>query len=260
MEKKNISGQAAVNGISMYYEIHGSGAMPLVLLHGGGSTIETSFGELLPLLSAHRKVIAIELQAHGRTSDREAPETFTQDADDVAALLTYLNIARVNILGFSNGGTTTLQMAIRYPQLVNKMVIVSGAYQRDGFMDGFFDGFANATLANMPAALQAAFLKVTPDENKLQNMFDKDVARMVNFTDIPDADIGAIKTPALIMSAHRDVVTVEHNLKMAQLIPGAQLVILPGLHGQFIGEMGMAVPGSTLPGVTATLVTEFLKD
>ena len=71
----------------MYYEIHGDGTMPLVLIHGGGSTIEITFGTLLPMLSGYGKVIAVELQAHGRTNDRDAPESFEQDADDVAALL-----------------------------------------------------------------------------------------------------------------------------------------------------------------------------
>src|SRR5215217_2041425 len=132
------SGHAPVNGISMYYEVHGEGALPLILIHGGGSTIETSFGVLLPLLALNHKVIALELQAHGRTTDRDKPESFEQDADDVAALLTHLNIDRANILGFSNGGTTTLQLAIRHPQLVNKIVVMAGAYKRDGFMNGFF--------------------------------------------------------------------------------------------------------------------------
>src|ERR1700761_9023298 len=78
------SGYAPVNGLKMYYEIHGNGGVPLVLIHGGGSTIESSFGRLLPLLSRHNKIIAVELQAHGRTSDRPGPESFEQDADDVA--------------------------------------------------------------------------------------------------------------------------------------------------------------------------------
>jgi pimeloyl-ACP methyl ester carboxylesterase len=83
----------------MYYEIHGNnGTMPLVLIHGGGSTIETTFGNVLPLLSRCRKVIAVELQAHGRTSDRDAPESFEQDADDVVALLKYLKVDKANFL------------------------------------------------------------------------------------------------------------------------------------------------------------------
>jgi pimeloyl-ACP methyl ester carboxylesterase len=90
----------------MYYEIHGTGE-PLVLIHGGGSTLNTNFEKIIPLLSKNYKVIAVEMQAHGRSSDREAPESFEQDADDLAALLKHLNISKANILGFSNGGSTS---------------------------------------------------------------------------------------------------------------------------------------------------------
>src|ERR1700761_969431 len=101
--KPKQTGYAPVNGLNMYYEIYGEGDVPLVLIHGGGSTIETSFGTMLPLLEGCGKLIAVELQAHGRTNDRDAPETFEQDAADVAGLLKYLNVTRANILGFSNG-------------------------------------------------------------------------------------------------------------------------------------------------------------
>src|SRR6478735_6123149 len=124
---KTQTGYATVNGIKMYYEIHGEGK-PLVLIHGGGSTIETTFGNILPLLAKRYKVIAVELQAHGHTSDRNAPETFEQDADDVAALLKQLNIAKAYVFGFSNGGSTTLQIAIRHPEVVDKIVVASAAY------------------------------------------------------------------------------------------------------------------------------------
>src|ERR1700743_2264534 len=125
MSNATTTGYAPVNGLNMYYEIHGSGTMPLVLIHGGGSTIETTFSNLLPIFSEFTKVIAIELQAHGRTSDRDASESFEQDADDVAALLNHLHITKANILGFSNGGSTGMQIAIRHPRIVNKLVAIS---------------------------------------------------------------------------------------------------------------------------------------
>ncbi|MDB4901886.1 MAG: alpha/beta hydrolase [Mucilaginibacter sp.] len=259
MEKLKTSGYAPVNGLKMYYEIYGSGITPLVLIHGGGSTIETTFGNMLPLLSGYGKLITLELQAHGRTNNRDAPESFEQDADDVATLLKYLKIDKANFFGFSNGGTTTLQIAIRHPEIVNKIVVASGAYKRDGFIPGFFDGFQNATLDNMPEPLKVAFLKVTPDKGSLQVMFDKDVSRMKTFKDMADDDLRSIKAPALLMAADHDVTTPEHALKMSHLIPNAQLVILPGTHGSFIGaaEVGNA-KGSKLPEVTAVLVEEFL--
>ena len=108
------SGYSDMHGLHMYYEIYGKGN-PLVLIHGGGSTIQTSFGRIIPALSANRKIIAVELQAHGRTRDIDRPESFQQDADDVAALLDALKIDKADFLGFSNGGNTTMQIAIRHP-------------------------------------------------------------------------------------------------------------------------------------------------
>ncbi len=149
------TGIAPINGISMYYELYGKGEIPLVLIHGGGSTIQSSFGELLPLIMDYGKIIGVELQAHGRTSDRNTPESFEQDADDVAGLLEYLKIEKANFLGFSNGGTTTMQIAIRHPEIVDKIVIVSAAFKREGFISGFFESMHHATLDNMPQPLKA---------------------------------------------------------------------------------------------------------
>lgn len=236
MEKLKTSGYAPVNGLQMYYEVYGEGGVPLVLIHGGGSTIETSFAVTLPLFAAHRQVIAVELQAHGRTADRSAPESFEQDADDVAGLLKFLKIDKANFFGFSNGGTTAMQIAIRHPEMVNKIVNLAGAYQREGFFIGFFDGFEGATIDMMPAPLKEAFLKVTPDKARLQVMFDSDVARMKGFTDIPDNLIKGIKAPALIMVGDQDVMPVAHAVKIAGLIPGAHVAVLPGTHGRCIGE------------------------
>lgn len=260
MGKLKTSGYAPVNGLNMYYEIHGSATLPLVLIHGGGSTIETSFGNILPSLSDYGKVIAVELQAHGRTSDRDAPESFEQDADDVAALLKYLKVDKANFLGFSNGGTTTMQIAIRHPDIVNKIVVVSANYKRDGLIPGFFEGMQNATLDNMPAPLKTAYLKVAPDKSHLQTMFDKDKTRMLTFKDRTDDDIRSIKAAVLLMVADHDVVTSEHVLKMSRLIPDARLVILPGTHGSFIGEVCTAKKNSKLPEITAALVEEFLSE
>lgn len=261
METLKTYGHAPVNGIQMYYEIHGNGGgLPLVLIHGGGSTIETTFGAILPMLAAHNKVIAVEMQAHGRTSDRNAPETFEQDASDVAALLKYLKVDKANIMGFSDGGCTTMQLAMSHPELLNKMVVVSSNYQREGMVPGFFEGLQKATLKDMPEPLKAGFLKVTPDQDRLQNMFEKDVARRLAFKDWPDAALQAIKTPALIMAGDKDVITTEHIVKLSHLIPGAQLTILPGMHGTLLGETCTAKKGSRQPEITATLVQEFLNE
>ena len=152
---KKDSGYAPVNGLKMYYEIHGEGT-PLVLIHGGGSTIQTSFSKILPLLAQHFKVIAVELQAHGHTNDRNSPESFEQDADDVVGLLAYLKINKADLLGFSNGGQTAMQIGMSHPEIVNKLIIVSAFYKRDGTIKGFFEGLENANLGNMPVQLKEA--------------------------------------------------------------------------------------------------------
>src|SRR5690242_10184167 len=155
------TGYADVNGIKMYYEIYGQGE-PLVLLHGGGSTIQSSFGQIIPLLNDHFMVVGVDLQNHGRSGSRSEPETFEQDADDVAALLNVLKINKANFLGFSNGGTTAMQIGIRHPAIVNKLVLIAAAYRKDGLPAGFLDGMQQATLANMPEGLKKAFLEVNP--------------------------------------------------------------------------------------------------
>jgi pimeloyl-ACP methyl ester carboxylesterase len=250
---------ALINGINMYHEIHGEGK-PLVIIHGGGSTIQTSFSVLLPLLAKSFKIIAVELQAHGHTSDRDAPESFVQDADDIAALLKQLSISKAHILGFSNGGSTTMQIAIRYPGIADKIIVIAGAFKREGFIKGFFESMPNATLDNMPQGLQDAFLKINPDKDALFNMFSKDKQRMIDFKDWNESDVQSIQSPTLIINGDKDVTTTEHALEISKLITNSSLVILPGTHGQCIGEEGTTKPGSVLPEVTAMLIKEFLNN
>ncbi|MQA92279.1 MAG: alpha/beta fold hydrolase [Gemmatimonas sp.] len=117
----------------MYYEVHGRrGGLPLVLLHGGGSTIESTFGKVLPCLARHRQVIALEEQGHGRTSDRNEPFGFESSADDVATLLQQLEVEEADLFGFSNGASVALQVAIRHPERVRKLVFASAVTKREG--------------------------------------------------------------------------------------------------------------------------------
>ena len=230
------SGYLPINGIRMYYQIHGNGK-PIVLIHGGGSTIETTFGRVIPLLAQHRKVIAVELQAHGRTTDRSGDESFEQDADDVAAILKKLDIGKADFFGFSNGGTTTLQIAIRHPEIVGKLVLGSAMAKRNGVPVEFWDFMSKATLDNMPKELKDAYLTVTPDTVGLRTMHDKDAKRVVNFKDISDAQLRSIKAPALIIIADKDVIKPAHALEMQSQIQDSQLAVIPGLHGEYIGEV-----------------------
>ena len=250
------SGYAQLGALNMYYEIHGKGGMPLVLIHGGGSTIKISFGCILDSLASDRQVIAVELQAHGHTRDIGKPTSFKQDADDVAALLKYLHITKAVIFGFSNGGQTAMQIGMSHPEIVNKLVIAGAFYQRDGAFAGFFNGFAKATLNDMPEELRAAYLREDPDMEHLQIMFERDRARMEGFKDWSDGDVRSIKAKTLIFSGDHDVLTSEHAVKMSRVIPNADLVIVPGTHGSYLGESGKG--DGKMAAITVGLVKEFL--
>jgi pimeloyl-ACP methyl ester carboxylesterase len=128
---ENSGKHAAVNGLDLYYEIHGEGE-PLILLHGGVGAIEM-FGEVLPLLAEGRRVIAVDLQAHGRTVDIDRPMTFEAMADDVAALIEHLGLGEADVMGYSLGGGVALRTAIQHPEVVRKLVLVSTPFKRDGW-------------------------------------------------------------------------------------------------------------------------------
>jgi len=248
---------AQVNGINMYYEVHGNG-YPLVLLHGGGSTIQTNFGTILPMLAQSHQVIAVELQAHGRTSDRGVPSSFLQDADDVAELLKQLNISKTNILGFSNGGQTAMQMGISHPDIVNKLIIASAFYNKSAVPAGFWDGMAVAQFSDMPQVYKDEFLKVNNDPYALFTMFTRDCYRMQNFTGWDEGEIKSIQSPTLIVIGDQDLSLPEHSVEMHRLIPNSRLMVLPGNHGSYMGEILSNIPGSKTPLAFVELLNEFL--
>jgi len=252
-------GHAPVNGISMYYEIHGDAAgTPLVLLHGGGSTIGVTYGRALPLFARHRQVIAVEEQGHGRTTDRDQPIRFETSADDVAALLRYLEVAQADIMGFSNGASVAMQVAIRHPALVRKLVFASSMTKKSGARPQFWEFMSKATFADMPQPLKDEFLKVNPDPQKLRTMHDKDLERMHHFTDISDDDVRSVKVPTLVIVGDRDIVKAEHALELTQLLPQARLLILPSGHGEYLGEMTVTTKASHFPEWTEGLIADFL--
>jgi pimeloyl-ACP methyl ester carboxylesterase len=225
-------GYAPVNGLKMYYEVYGTNngkIPPLVLLHGGGSTIETSFGKVLPALAKTRQVIAFEQQGHGHTADIvDRPFTFEQSADDTAGLLRHLNIGKADIFGYSNGGHIALQMAISHPDLVRKLVVESAMFQRDGCDPGFWKSFEHAKLDDMPPELREAYLGVAPHPEDLPTFFAKSVQRMLNFKGWTPEDLQSINAPTLVLIGDRDIVRPEHAVLMFRLLPNAQLAVLPG--------------------------------
>ena len=257
--KGHLAGRAFVNGIHIYYEVHGShGGAPLVLLHGGGSTIDSNFGRILPLLARTRRVIALEEQGHGRSSDRDQPFTFEGSADDVAGLLRHLNVPQADLLGFSNGASVALQVAIRHPQLVRKLVFASSMTKRDGAHAQLWEFIKQAEIASMPQALKDAFLAVNPDSLKLRTMHDKDAARMRGFADVPDAAVRGVRAPTLIITGDRDVTRLEHAIEISRLFPDARLLVLPSGHGNYLAEASSAPTDTDYAEITARLLERFL--
>jgi len=253
------NGRIPVNGIDIYYEAHGrADGIPVVLLPGGGSTIETTFSRVLPALAARHRVIAVEEQGHGRTSGRDQPITFESSADDVAGLVRHLGLEQVDIVGFSNGASVGLQVAIRHPGLVRKLVFASAMTRRDGAQAELWEFMTRADISNMPQPLKDAFLRVNPDERQLKVMHDKDAQRMREFKDVGDDLVRSIRAAVLIVVGDRDVVRLEHAVDLSRQIPDARLLVLPGGHGDYLGEAVVAPNVTRYPELTAGLIEEFL--
>jgi pimeloyl-ACP methyl ester carboxylesterase len=235
---------ASVNGLKLYYEVHGNAHAekpPLILLHGGGSTIDTTFGKVLPALAQSRQVIAFDQQGHGRTADiADHPFSFERSADDAVGLLDHLKIAKADFFGFSNGGNITLQVAIRHPSRVRKLVVASAMFKRDGLYPEVWEFMKRSTLEHMPQVLQNAYRKVLPHPEKLQSFHDKSAKRMLDFKDWQPEVIQSIEAPTLVMIGDADSVRPEHAVAMFRLLPHARLAVLPGGHGAYIGEVSAA--------------------
>jgi len=221
-------GFAPVRGLRVYYEVHGpEGGTPLVLLHGGDPAIETSWSRLLPLLARGRRVIAFDQQGHGRTADADRPFTFEGSADDTAGLLRHLGIARADLMGFSNGATIAMQVALRHPALVRRLVLASGMVKRAGLPPEFWEGMRKARLEDLPPGFAQVYRDTSPHPERLQSYFQKSVDRMLAFRDWPDAVVQSITAPALVVVGDADVIRPEHAVELARLLPHARLAVLP---------------------------------
>lgn len=224
----------------LYYEWHGhhNGGTPLLLVHGGGSTIDSNWSTLLPELARDRRVLAVELQGHGHTDAGDREASFEGSADGLAALLAEVGVPRIDVLGFSNGGQVALQLAIRHPDVVGRVIAASAPFRRDGMIDGFWEGLEAGSFSDLPAPYMDADLVASGDPAHAERMFHLDRTLMLTgFQDWPDDQLRTIAAPVLVVAGDRDVIRVEHAVRLAELIPGARLLIVPGNHGDYLGEL-----------------------
>jgi pimeloyl-ACP methyl ester carboxylesterase len=233
------TGYAPVNGLNMYFEIHGAG-QPLVLLHGAFSAIGTSFGAVLPDLAKTRQVIAFELQAHGHTADIDRPLSMEQMADDTAAALQHLGIEKADFFGYSMGAGIALQIAIRHPEMVRKLVLASVAYTSSGLHPGLMEGLADMKPEMMfGSPWHEEYMRIAPNPNDFATLFTKKTQMDRGIQDLPAEAIRAIKAPSLLIIGDSDIIRPEHAVEMFRLLgggvagdlaglPNAQLAILPG--------------------------------
>ena len=213
-----------VNGLKMYYEVHGQGPA-LVLLHGGTATVATSWGTHIPYFARTRKVIAPEQIGHGHTGDGEGAFTYQRMADDTAALLQQLGVPRADVYGRSDGGVVAMYLAARHPGRVRKLVVEGAGFaHRDPVrMARWVD---SVTPANWPA--DDLYKKISPDGADHWPVFQKKVLAMYKaWTGLTPAEITAIKAPTMIVIGDRDEVSLEQAAQMRKALPGSRLCVLP---------------------------------
>ena len=211
---------ASVNGLTTYYEIHGTGR-PLVLLPGGFMTVE-AMGEVVPQLASTRQVIGVELQGHGHTADIERPLHYELMADDIAALIKHLDVPQADIFGYSLGGGVALQTAIRHPEVVRKLVLASTAFKRDGWYPEVLAGMASISVEGFAGTpIHEAYLKTSPRPEawatfvaKMRQLLSEDY----NWTE----DVAALKTPTLIIVGDADSLRLTHMVEFFGLLGGGK--------------------------------------
>lgn len=226
------TGYAKVNGLEMYYELHGddSTRRPLVLLHGGVLTVDLAFAPVLPALAADRRVIAPELQGHGHTADVDREITVANLASDVVAMLDELGVAQADFFGFSLGGLTALEVAVRHPERVGRLVLASTQYSQDGYRDEVRTPDYTSPLLPSPADFQEmadAYAAVAPDPEHFQDFIARTSAGAHAPLPWTADDLRGLTSPTLLIIGDRDFVKVEHAAEMQRLIPEANLAVLP---------------------------------
>ena len=253
-QQKPTTGYAPVNGLKMYYEIHGSGE-PLVLLHGAFMTITTNWSGWIEELSKTRRVIAVEMQGHGRTADINRDLSPENLADDVASLLDYLKIPKADILGYSLGGGAAMQCAIRHPEKVRKVIIISFAFRSDGWVKEKNDAMSKLTPeAFKGSPIETEYKNLSPTPDKFADFVNHVLAMAVRPYDFGADKLKATKAPMFFIDGDADGVRLDHISEMFSLKGGgmsgdlqprseSRLVILPNTtHVTLMMRMSTIVP------------------
>jgi len=258
---KKAGQYADVNGLRMYYEVHGKG-QPLVLLHGAFSAIGSSFGKMLPGLAKGRQVIGLEMQAHGHTADIDRPLSIQQMADDTAAFIEQRGKGPADVLGYSMGGAVALQVAIRHPEVVRKLVVMSVASKASGIHPGIMDGLGQMQPEMMHGSLwHEEYMRIAPHPEDFNQLFAKKTEMDRGLQDVPDEAIRSLPMPVFLIIGDSDIARPEHAVELFRLLGGGVFGDMAGLPKSRLAVM----PGTSHVGASqeragwvATMVNDFL--
>jgi pimeloyl-ACP methyl ester carboxylesterase len=248
------TGYAPVNGLQMYYEVYGSGE-PVVLLHGGFMTITNNWAGWIDELSRTRRVIAVEMQGHGRTADIPRELNSENHADDVAALLEYLHIPRADLVGYSMGGGVAMQVAVRHPDRVRKVVVISSTFRRDGMTQEGLDALTKLTPEVFNGSpLEGEYKRLNPTPDQFSSFVKRMVAGFANEKDLSADQLRSTTAPMFFIHGDADGIRLEHVAEMFRLKGGeihgdlrrrsaSRLAILPNTtHVTLMERMTTIVP------------------
>jgi pimeloyl-ACP methyl ester carboxylesterase len=211
------TGFVPVNGLKMYYEIHGKGE-PVVLLHGSFMTIPSNWQEMIAALSNTRQVVAVEMQGHGRTADINREFSYTNLADDVAAMLDYLKIGKADLIGYSMGGSVAMQVAIRHPQNVRKVISISAVFRHDGWVKEALDAYPHFTADTFKGSpIEAEYKKLSPTPNEFPNFIKRVISMDLKPYDFGADKLKATQAPMFFIHGDADGVRLDHIAEMFRL-------------------------------------------
>lgn len=248
-----------INGMQMYYEVSGKGD-PLVVLHGAYMNIP-AMGAIIPELAKTHRVYALELQGHGRTTDIDRPITYENLADDVNALMDAVGLKQADVFGYSMGAAAGLQLAIRHPEKVTRLVLASAGYDESGFQPAFVAMIPQMTPDMFPPQMEQEYKKLAANPNGFRALATK----LIQLEHEPvkwEAGVKALKIPVFIIAGDADVITLEHAVAMFRLLGGgmmgdmgkplsaSRIAVLPASsHTAVIGQVNLLHP----------MIEQFLK-